>query len=127
MNRENLERMGSEELERYANTMGFSVLSAKTDEQKRALIQSRRERTAEIDVMGLHLVIPMKRVADQRVVDAYEKHTDESVADALRLLLGEEQFAELVSACTEEDGLVDSTALAYATVEILNSDALKNF
>ena len=51
--------------------------------------------------------------------------TDADVYRTLGLMLGE-QMGELVDAVTDEDGTVDSAALALAFVRIITSDELKN-
>lgn len=127
MNKAFLERMSADELERYANTMGFSVLSAKGDDAKRDLIISKRERCAELTVLGVELSIPMKRTMDQRIIDEVNKGSDDGYARAINLILGDEQYERLIDACTEDDGLLDTAALGYAATEIMTSDALKNF
>lgn len=127
MNKDNLARMGSKELDAYAQTMGFSAKGARGAEAKRELIERRRARCAELTVLGVDLSIPVKRAHDKRVVDLMNSKDDGKMMDGMRLLLGDEQFAELVAACTEEDGTSDVAAMAYAVIAITGSDELKNF
>ena len=41
-------------------------------------------------------------------------------------MLGDEQTAILVDACTDEDGTVDAVALGVAFVRLVTSEELKN-
>ena len=127
MNPQNLANMSSDELEQYAAILGVTLRAARGEQAKADLIERRRARIAHVRAVGCEFDIPIKRAHGQRVADAIEEHTDESLLAALRLLLGDEQFGELVRACTDEDGTEDADAMAMAVVQVLNSDELKNF
>lgn len=129
MNPEYLNRMSEAELEEYAKALGFTTKAAKGKAAKVDLVTHRREKVATVRALGVDFEIPIKRAHDKRVADLLAKpdRTDAETEEAMCLLLGEEQLAELAQACTEEDGTVDVTAMGVAYVRILTSDALKNF
>lgn len=129
MNPSYLARMSEAELDKYASVMGVSLEGYLNKEAKIGAIQERRERCAYISTLGITFTIPLKRVHDKRVSDLLGKagRTDEETEEAMRLLLGDEQMAELISACTDEDGIFDVDAMALAFVAIITSDQLKNF
>lgn len=128
MKREYLERMTDDELREYGEAIGISMKSAKTTDAALKLIERRRERCAQISVLGIDLVIPVKRVRDKRLTDLMGRdRTDVETEEAMVLLLGQEQFDRLVEVCTEDDGIVDVDALGFAFVKILKSKELKNF
>lgn len=128
MNREALERMGADELDAYAKALGVSLRGAKDPAQKRRAIETRRERRASMTVLGVDVEIPIKRAHDKRVSDLLSgTRTDDDMERAFRLLVGDEQFAAIEAACTEDDGLVDVEAFAYAVAAVLGNADLKNF
>lgn len=129
MNREQMLRMSPAELDAYARAMGFSVRGAKTAEQKAALIEERRGRTAELTVLGVPVSVPIKRMHDKRVTDLLSKEdrTDADTERMVRLVVGDEAWDALVAAATEEDGTVDNDALGYAIASIITSRDLKNY
>lgn len=128
MNPEYLKRMGADELDAYAEALGFSARAAKTADAKRALIERRRERGVDVTALGVELHIPMKAAHDLRVTRLIESptRTDADVEEAFRILLGSEQMDELAAAATDEDGTIDAVALAMAYNSVLTSEELKN-
>lgn len=128
MNPDNLKRMGAEELDAYAKALGFSVIAGRTAEDKARLIEERRRRAARVECLGVDLSIEVRKARDRRVsaLLAKEDRTGADVAEAFRLMLGQEQYDELERAATDEDGVVDEAALTCAFNRILDSDELKN-
>lgn len=129
MKRENLERMTDEELEGYAQALGFTAKGAKGRDGVLRLIEKRRERTADISVLGVDLSVKVKGAHDRRVSELLNKdgRTDADVFEAFRLMLGDGQLQALVDAATDDDGTVDEPALSFAFSSILGSQDLKNF
>ena len=129
MRRESMERMTLEELDEYGKVVGVPVGHASSAEDKMRLIERARERVATVRAVGLDLRITYKALHDKRASDLLAKpdRTDEETDEALLLVLGDDQKAELYAACTDEDGTVDVDALAIAYVKIFTSDELKNF
>lgn len=129
MRRESMERMTLEELDEYGKVVGVPVGHASSAEDKMRLIERARERVATVRAVGLDLRITYKALHDKRASDLLAKpnRTDEETDEALGLVLGDDQKAELYAACTDEDGTVDVDALAIAYVKIFTSDELKNF
>ena len=127
MNKEAMARMSAKELDEYGRVLGIEMKPAKTVAQKIALISVKRERTATVTALGMQFEVPMKALSDKRVTDVLSNpaRTDEDVYRTLGVLLGE-QMDELVGAVTDEDGTVDSAAVALAFVGIVTSDELKN-
>ena len=127
MNKEAMARMSAEELDEYGRVLGIEMRPAKTEAQKMALIGSKRDRTATVTALGMQFEVPMKALSDKRVTDVLSDaaRTDADVYRTLGLMLGE-QMGELVDAVTDEDGTVDSAAIALAFVRIITSDELKN-
>ena len=127
MNKEAMARMSAEELDEYGRVLGIEMRPAKTAAQKMARIGSKRDRTATVTALGMQFEVPMKALSDKRVTDVLSDaaRTDADVYRTLGLMLGE-QMGELVDAVTDEDGTVDSAAIALAFVRIITSDELKN-
>lgn len=127
MNKEAMARMSAEELDEYGRLLGIEMKPARTVAQKVALIGAKRERTATVTALGMRFEVPMKALTDKRVTDVLssQSRTDEDVYRTLGVLLGEQMDA-LMEACTDEDGAIDSGALALAFVKIVTSDELKN-
>lgn len=122
-------RMSAAELDEYGRLLGISTSPAKTADEKMALIERRRARTASIRVLGLDLEVPVKRARDKRASDLMAKRelSDAETEEVMRLLLGDEQMAEVERACTDEDGTVDVDAMALAFAKLVTADELKNF
>ncbi len=129
MNPGYMSRMSSSELDEFAKALGISAKAEKTAQGKAALIDRRRNRRATVRALGMELSVPVKRFRDKRVTDLLGKGelSDEDTEAAMRLVLGEEQFDEVVAACTDEDGTVDVSAMGFVFVKILTSAELKNF
>ena len=129
MNPEYMARMSASELDEYGAALGIEMRPAKTKDDKRRLIERRRGRVAVVRALGIDFEIPVKRARDRRLSGLVGKPdaTDADMESAMRLLLGDEQMAELAEACTEPDGTVDVDAMAAAYVRIVTSDELKNF
>lgn len=128
MNREAMAMMSAKELDAYAKVLGIDLRGAKGAKRKAEVIAARRERCAEMTVLGIELEIPIRRAHDKRVSDLLGgNRTDADMVEALGLLLGEEQFEAIEAACTEEDGVFDVEAFAYAAAAIIGSPELKNF
>lgn len=129
MNLNTLYGMTADELDEYAKVLGFSAKACKTAADKAAMIERRRSRTATVSVLGMDFDILIKRAHDKRVSDAMARvgSSDGAAEEALALLLGDEQMADLVEACTDDDGTVDVDAMGLAYVKIVTSDELKNF
>ena len=119
--------MSAEELDEYGRLLGIEMKPARTVAQKVALIAAKRERTATVTALGMQFEVPMKALTDKRVTDVLssQSRTDEDVYRTLGVLLGERMDA-LMEACTDEDGTIDSGALALAFVKIVTSEELKN-
>lgn len=122
-------RMSASELDEYGGTLGIEMRPAKTKDDKRRLIERRRGRVAVVRALGIDFEIPVKRAHDGRLSRLMGKPdmTDADMESAMRLLLGDEQMAELAEACADPDGTVDVDAMALAYVRIVSSDELKNF
>lgn len=129
MKAEQLARMNAKELDAYAQAMGIDISNAKSATSKVKIITQKRERVATISTLGMDLDIPIKRARDKRVSDILtnQNATDDDLAYAMTLLLGEEQMAEVEEVCTDEDGTVDVCALATVFSALVTSDELKNF
>ena len=129
MNRECMERMSASELDEYAKSCGIEVSHARDKKDKLRIISERRERVASVRALGIDFEIPVKRVHDKRLTDLLGKQdmTDEDMTEAMGMMLGREQFDELVAACTDDDGTVDVNAMGVAYVRIVTSSELKNF
>ena len=128
MKHEVLMQLSKDELDSYASLLGIDVTGKKTIAQKVSAIEKRRERSEDLDVLGMTIVIPMKRLDDKRVSDLANKQTltDEEAMELLRLIIGEDQTGALMDRVTDEDGTVDNPALGLAISRILRSDELKN-
>lgn len=129
MNPKYLEKMSASELNEYAKAIGIKKLVGKTRAEKIEYLEKRRHRSATIKVLGVTLNIPIKALHDRRVYEVLDSptSTDNDCVETLKLVIGEEQFQELLAACTDEDGTVDSDALAYAYAVILHSPELKKY
>lgn len=127
MNSDYMAKMSAEEMDELARFMGVSVVAAKSAESKARMIEERRSRVARVGVLGIEFEIPMKRVRDKRVSDLLDEKTDAATEEAVRLLVGDGKFDELVAACTDDDGTVDVDAMGYAIAKIVCSDELKNY
>ena len=121
--------MSLEQLDMYGKACGIDVTGKRTKAQKVALIEERRQRVAEIDVLGMTLAVPVRAMHDKRVTDLLDRGgLSEAEADALMtMLLGEDQYARLVERCPDEDGVVDVSAVGLAFATVIRSPELKNY
>lgn len=120
--------MSAEELDEYASVIGANVAGMAGIAEKVSAIESRRERTHEVVLLGASFSIPARNVRDKRFQDAISGVlTDADAEKAARLALGDDQWGRLVALATEEDGVVDVDALGVAIARILSSSELKNY
>lgn len=121
--------MSDEQLDAYARLLGFDVGGCGTKAEKIEEIESRRERVATVDVAGLAVTIPMKRLHDKRIIDRYGgvKLTNSGLESFIRDLVGDEQMGAIRDLCTDEDGTVDADGYLMVLNAINRSDELKNF
>lgn len=129
MNKEAMQNMTVRELEDYANSLGFTLKAATDKADKIDLLERKRARAATVSVLGLELSIEVKRFRSSKFADVINDRdrTAAKLCDAFAGLLGEEQYAKLIDACTEDDGEVDEDALAFAFATIIKSDELKKY
>ncbi len=121
--------MSPEQLDDYARLLGFDVSGCASKDEKVEEIESRRERVATIDVAGLSLTVPMKRLHDKRIMDKYKGgvKTNSRLEEFISDLLGEEQMQAVRDLCTDEDGTVDAEGYLMVLSAVNQSDELKNF
>lgn len=121
--------MSLEQLDMYGKACGIDVTGRRTKAQKVALIEERRQRVADVDVLGMTLAVPVRAMRDKRVTDLLDRGgLSEAEADLLMtMLLGEDQYAALVERCTDEDGVVDVAAVGLAFATVITSPELKNY
>ncbi len=124
-----MQNMTAEELEGYAQAMGFTLKACSDKADKIALIQRRRERTVTVEALGLELSVSVKRYRSSKFGDLINKpgRTGADLVEAFRGLLGDSQLDALMRACADEDGEVDEDALAYVFSTILRNEELKNY
>lgn len=124
-----MQNMTAEELEGYAQAMGFTLKACSDKADKIALIQRRRERTVTVEALGLELSVSVKRYRSSKFGDLINKpgRTGTDLVEAFRGLLGDSQLDALMRACADEDGEVDEDALAYVFSTILRNEELKNY
>lgn len=129
MKREILLSLSAGELDEYARALGFDATGAKSAKAKVELIESRRERVAEVEVLGIAVRIPVKRLHDKRITDRLNggAASDEEFEGLMRDLLGDDQMDAIVEHVTDEDGTVDIDALGLILAKAVRSDELKNF
>jgi len=121
--------MSKSELDEYATALGIDTSGQKTIATKVDLIEKKRGKTADIDVLGMTVTIPIKRLHDKRVSDLVAKRpmTDADAEALLFLLLGDDQVQALYNRVTDDDGTIDVDALGLSMARIMESDDLKNF
>lgn len=129
MRKEVLETLSASELEGYAAVIGVDVSNVKTKKARIAKIVEARERTADINALGMTLTVPIKRLHDKRVTDRLNGGVvgDEELMEIMAAILGEDQLAKIEAHCTDEDGTVDVDAYGVILAAVINSDELKNF
>ncbi len=121
--------MSPEQLDGYARMLGFDVSGSKTVAEKVEAIEERRERVATVDVMGLSVTVPMKRLHDKRLMDKYAGgiSTNSEMESFIADLVGDEQMRAIRDLVTDDDGTVDADAYALVLGAINTADELKNF
>lgn len=125
MNKSYLEKMSLSELDEYGKVLGIPKLIGNAEDRIRT-INKRRSKTVNIRALGVDWTVPVKAMSDKRVVDLASKLNDSNAEEALRLVLGDDQFKLLQEVCTEEDGTFDVNALSVVYVKIFTSKELKN-
>lgn len=127
MRKESLEGMTLKDIDSYGKSIGMDVTGKKSKKAKIDELMKFRGRKVTVSLLGHDFEILMKRLADKRLADLQGKEwTDQHIYDALKLILGDEQYEKLMSIATDEDGTVDSQALGFAFGQILRSTAVKN-
>lgn len=129
MRKEVLETLSASELEGYAAVIGVDVSNVKTKKARIAKIVEARERTADINALGMTLTVPIKKLHDKRVTDRLNGGIvgDEELMEIMAAILGEDQLAAIEAHCTDDDGTVDVDAYGVILAAVINSDELKNF
>lgn len=129
MKTEYMLQMSPKEVDDYAKLIGVDVTDLKTKKAKVERIQSARQRTADISVLGMEIHVPIRIFHDKRLSDRLRGQTldDEGYEQLVADIIGREQSDALVERCTDDDGLVDVDALGVAMTRILYSTELKNF
>lgn len=129
MNAKYLEMMNAEELEDYAQILGFTTKAAKTKAAKVQLIETKRSESAEVEIFGTKFTIPKKKFHDKTISDLLSKpaRTDDDFVEAIRMLLGDDQYETIYEAVRDEDGTVDIDGLILVYVRLFQNEALKNF
>lgn len=129
MRKEVLETLSASELEGYAAVIGVDVSNVKTKKARIAKIVEARERTADINALGMTLTVPIKKLHDKRVTDRLNGGIvgDEELMEIMAAILGEDQLAKIEEHCTDDDGTVDVDAYGVILAAVINSDELKNF
>lgn len=128
MKHEVLMGMSLTELDQYARICGIDATGRDTREEKVALIEERRGRVAEVELLGKVFTVPVRKMHDKHVTDALAGNApDEEIVRVFRELLGEDQHAEVLELCTDEDGVVDGEAYALAMARLITCEDLKNY
>lgn len=127
MNPKYLNELDAHELEQYAKIIGFTTKAAKTVDDKRTLIENRRNRDINVTVLGsVDVTVKAKRLTDKKLFEMI-KHSDTTTNEEfLRYMVGDEGYDAILAAATDEDGTVDNSAIMLAVTELQNSKALKN-
>ena len=129
MRHEVMMEMSLEQLDQYARACGIDATGKRTKAQKVALIEERRGRVADVDAIGMTLHVPVRAMKDKRVTDLLDRgDLSEAEADWLMAaLLGEEQYQAVIDRCTDEDGVVDVSAVGLVFATLVRSEDLKNY
>nr|DAJ50151.1 MAG TPA: hypothetical protein [Caudoviricetes sp.] len=129
MNAKYLDMMSTEELEDYAQILGFTTKAAKTKAAKVQLIETKRSESAEVEIFGIKFVIPKKKFHDKTISDLLSKPNlrDDDFTEAIRMLLGDDQYETIYEAVRDEDGVVDIDGLILVYKRLFQNEALKNF
>lgn len=123
------DNMGAKELDLYARAMELDCSKLKGVKAKREFIKQHITKQADIKIFGNVYTVPVKRLHDKRVSDLLngKNLTDDKLFEAMRLVLGDEQFDDIYTHCTEDDGLVNMASLTYAYLSVFENEELKNF
>jgi len=129
MKRETLLSLSGEEIDKYAEVLGIDTSKIRAKAAKVDRIEKARERTVEVEAMGLVLTVPIKKMHDKRITDRMNsgRLSDSQLDSLMTDLLGEAQVQKLYEHCTDEDGTVDVEGVALVYTTIISSDELKNF
>lgn len=129
MKRETLLKLSNKEIDAYAQTIGVDVSGCKTKALKADAIEKARARVADIQVMGITLHIPVKRLHNLNITTRLNGQitSDAELMDITKQIIGDEQMDKLYAACTDDDGTIDSEAVSLAIATIITSEELKNF
>lgn len=129
MNAKYLDMMNADELEDYAQILGFTTKAAKSKAAKVQLIETKRSESAEVEIFGTKFVIPKKKFHDKIISDLLlnPNRTDNDIVEAIRMLLGDEQYETIYEAVRDDDGTVDVDGLVFVYMRLFSNEALKNF
>ena len=129
MRKETLLSLTGGEIDAYAEVLGIDTTKLKAKAAKVEKIEKARQRAVDIDVLGMTLTVPIKKMHDKRITDRMNSgRLDDRQLDALMVdLLGEEQLAKVYEHCTDEDGTIDVEAVALVYTTLVRADELKNF
>lgn len=128
MKDELLNALNDEELKIYASAVGCDVKKGDSKGQIIEKIKGHRERLATVEVMGLTLAIPYKRLQDKRVIDLFNQdYIDETEAcECIHGMLGDEQWDRCIELITDEDGTIDYAGLTVIASKIFSVKLVKN-
>mgnify|MGYP000980796374 CR=1 FL=1 len=151
------DNMSAKELDLYARAMELDCSKLKGVKAKREFIKQHLTKQADIKIFGNVYTVPVKRltlVLVQQNTDPWvsglsvffdnlhnlpeysdtlidllngKNLTDDKLFEAMRLVLGDEQFDDIYAHCTEDDGLVNMASLTYAYLSVFENEELKNF
>lgn len=129
MKKETLLSLTAEEIDRYAGMLGVDTTKLGAKAAKVERIEKARQRSVDIEVLGMTLTVPIKRMHDKRITDRMGagRLTDGQLDELMADLLGQDQVSAVYEHCTDEDGTVDVEAVALVYSSIVRSDELKNF
>jgi len=85
MNHACLLRMTDAEIDEYGRALGLATEQIGDRDKKIEYIESARERTADVSVLGVTVTVPIKRMHDQRFAERRERvEGDSAMAEFLR-------------------------------------------
>ena len=129
MRKEALLSLTGGEIDEYAALLGIDTTRLRAKAAKVERIEKARQRTADIEVLGLTLTVPIKKMHDKRITDRMSLGTlsDSQLDELMADLLGEGQMSKVYEHCTDDDGTIDVEAVALVYSTIMKADELKNF
>ncbi len=129
MREEVMNELPLSELDEYAARIGIDTTGARGRAQKVEMIREARERTAEVHVLGMTVVVPIRRMHDKRVTDRLngQEMSDAEFESLMVGLLGRDQMDAISAHVSDEDGTVDLDAYGMVLRAVITSDAVKNF